>query len=546
MTFRRNISSARKIQIPSPANRIRAVIYCRKSTDRDDKQQNSLDSQLDACMRTVSEKGLEVVDTILESASAKEEWKRPLFARMLDMCRAGKIDYIVVDEVSRLTRNTMDGARVIGLLEKRQIISILASSRIYTAEQANDHFMLQLDAWIAKLDNELRRRNVKARMITCAEKGRWLGKAPFGYRNTVITVDGVAIRKNISIHLVEAEMIRKIFNLRVYQKATLKDISIACKTQFWNTIKHSFSQQSIKKILNNEIYIGTINYSGKSYKWDHESIVDIDTFYDAQEIGYWRADNKDEKKQKSIESETDPSVQYYLKGFIKDSNGIPLTAQVKKWRYVYYNNQNLRSSCKVNISQKEIFQQAEKFFEEHPFSNHSIAWSIYHLADHLYKDKENDYKNKVKLIEKQIEVLNARKNKLLEWFMDGLFDNETFQKNDKILFSEIKKLEVGLISIPKTEIESIKADCKKKLELKDIWYITLKWKDEKEKANILKNWMLELIIDEKKAINFVTIEGFDSIMSLSDYVFKIEDFNDGNATENWTPAYGMKTRCPNH
>lgn len=150
------------------------------------------------------------------------------------------------------------------------------------------------------------------------------------------------------------------------------------------------------------------------------------------------------------------------------------------------------------------------------------------------------------MIEKQIEVLNARKNKLLEWFMDGLFDNETFQKNDKILFSEIKKLEVGLISIPKTEIESIKADCKKKLELKDIWYITLKWKDEKEKANILKNWMLELIIDEKKAINFVTIEGFDSIMSLSDYVFKIEDFNDGNATENWTPAYGMKTRCPNH
>ena len=101
---------------------------------------------LSALEETVSEKGLEVVDTILESASAKEEGKRPLFARMLDMCRAGKVDYIVVDEVSRLTRNTMDGARVIGLLEKRQILSIFASSRTYSAEQANDHFMLQLDA----------------------------------------------------------------------------------------------------------------------------------------------------------------------------------------------------------------------------------------------------------------------------------------------------------------------------------------------------------------------------------------------------------------
>jgi len=122
---------------------------------------------------------------------------------MLEMCRVGKVDYIVVDEVSRLTRNTMDGARIIGLLEKKQILAVFASSRSYFAEQANDHFMLQLDAGIAKLDNELRRRNVKARMITCAEKGRWLGKAPFGYKNTVITQNGVVLRKNISIDPLE-------------------------------------------------------------------------------------------------------------------------------------------------------------------------------------------------------------------------------------------------------------------------------------------------------------------------------------------------------
>ncbi len=71
MSISRN--SRTRISPISPINRTRAVIYCRKSTDRDDKQQNSLDSQLDACNRTVSEKNLEVVETILESASAKEE-----------------------------------------------------------------------------------------------------------------------------------------------------------------------------------------------------------------------------------------------------------------------------------------------------------------------------------------------------------------------------------------------------------------------------------------------------------------------------------------
>ena len=33
----------------------RAIIYCRKSTDRDDKQQNSIESQLSACTRVLEQ-----------------------------------------------------------------------------------------------------------------------------------------------------------------------------------------------------------------------------------------------------------------------------------------------------------------------------------------------------------------------------------------------------------------------------------------------------------------------------------------------------------
>ena len=539
-------NSRTQISPISPINRTRAVIYCRKSTDRDDKQQNSLDSQLDACNRTVSEKSLEVVETILESASAKEEWKRPQFARMLEMCRVGKVDYIVVDEVSRLTRNTMDGARIIGLLEKKQILAVFASSRSYFAEQANDHFMLQLDAGIAKLDNELRRRNVKARMITCAEKGRWLGKAPFGYKNTVITQNGVVLRKNISIDPLEWEMVRKIFNLRVNHRATLKEISIACKKEYGHLVVHSFNQQTIKKIWNNKAYIGIVTYSGKQYKWEHEPLVDAELFWKAQEIGQARVDNKDFPTLTQVSITWDSEPQYYFKGLIKDTNGILLTAQVKKGRYVYYNHQSLRSSCKVNVSQKEIFRQAEEFFEQNRISSHQIAWMVYSLADHFLQDKEVEMQKKKEAVMRRIETAKARKQRLLEGFMDGVIDSETYRKQDTILFDEIEKLESEKVTFPKSEIEQIKADCKKQLELPETPFISLKWKTDAEKMEVIKKWMLELKIDNKKTLNFLTVEGFDALT----WPFNSESIScsldDGSATENRTPVYGMKTRCPNH
>ncbi len=535
-----SISRNRKnTSVLSPANRNRAIIYCRKSTDRDDKQQNSLESQENASLRTLKEKDLELVEIILESASAKEEWKRPNFARMLEMCRSGKVDYIIVDEVSRLTRNAMDWARILWLLEKWQILAVHATSRSYYSSQANDHFMLQLDAWIAKLDNDLRKRNVKARMITCAEKWQILGKAPFGYRNTVKVENGVVIGKNVSIDVLEAEMVRKIYDLRVNHRATLKEISITCKKEFWNRVKHSFNQQSIKKILNNKFYIWVYIYSGKDYKGSYEPIIDKGIFYDAQDMGQARVNNS------LVPNEDNNTVQYYLKWFIKDENNISLTAQIKKGKHIYYNNQNLRSDCKVNISQNEIFRQAEEFFEKNQISSHMIAWVLYYMVDIVLKDSEAEAEKRKVALGNQIQIEKTRKEKLLEWYLNWIIDDETYRKKDMLLFDVIMKLEYEIENLPKSEINEIKERCKKELELPEAPYVSLKWKTDAEKAEIMKTWMLELIVDNKKALNFVTIEGLEVLAPWYWNTNYLSTLNDGNATENRTPITGMRIPCPN-
>jgi len=102
-------------------NTLRAIIYCRKSTDRDDKQQNSLESQMNACMRTLENGSFYLVETFIESASAKKSGNRPYFEKMLSLCRKKKVDYIIVDEASRLSRNNTDSAKILGLLEEGHI-----------------------------------------------------------------------------------------------------------------------------------------------------------------------------------------------------------------------------------------------------------------------------------------------------------------------------------------------------------------------------------------------------------------------------------------
>ena len=94
----------------------RAIIYCRKSTDRDDKQQNSIESQLSACTRVLEQEWCALVDTLFESASAKKSGSRAVFDSMISFCKKWKVDFIIVDEASRLSRNNTDSDKVLGLL----------------------------------------------------------------------------------------------------------------------------------------------------------------------------------------------------------------------------------------------------------------------------------------------------------------------------------------------------------------------------------------------------------------------------------------------
>jgi hypothetical protein len=86
---------------------LRYVIYARKSTKGEERQERSIPDQIDDCMkREVIPNELHIVGKpIREKGSAKEPDVRPKFRTMLDDIKAGKIDGIVTWHTDRLARN---------------------------------------------------------------------------------------------------------------------------------------------------------------------------------------------------------------------------------------------------------------------------------------------------------------------------------------------------------------------------------------------------------------------------------------------------------
>ena len=214
----------------------KAIIYYRKSTDRDDKQANSLEHQLWNCRRTANNYKLDVIDEIWESKSAKLEWTRDWFNKLLKLCKTWKIDYIIIDEPKRLSRNNLDSARIIDLFDKKLIKWIYSTWRVYLANQISDVFLLQLDLSLSKMDNAHRSKEVSDKMQTCINNSwRFLRKAPFWYKNITLK----KWHKDIVIDEKEAKLVKDVFRLRLENKS-YKTIARILKEKYSKKIDFDF------------------------------------------------------------------------------------------------------------------------------------------------------------------------------------------------------------------------------------------------------------------------------------------------------------------
>ena len=104
--------------------KLRYVLYARRSTTDEGSQVRSVPDQIKYCERHAELGGLNIVATVKENGSAKKPNKkiRPKFYDILEEIEnGGKYDAILSYAPDRLSRNMLDGGRIINLLDEGKV-----------------------------------------------------------------------------------------------------------------------------------------------------------------------------------------------------------------------------------------------------------------------------------------------------------------------------------------------------------------------------------------------------------------------------------------
>ena len=191
---------------------MRYVIYARKSTEEDDRQVLSIEAQLTELKEFAAKEKLEIVASFHEAKTAKEPG-RIVFGEMVSFLEHNKADGIICWHPDRLARNSVDGGKVIHLVD-RGIIKSMKFPCFWFEPTPQGLFMLQIAFGQSKYFVDNLRENVKRGLRQKIRNGVWPSKAPMGYVNNPKT-------RGIDIDEVKAPKLREFFEEYATGKHTL-------------------------------------------------------------------------------------------------------------------------------------------------------------------------------------------------------------------------------------------------------------------------------------------------------------------------------------
>ncbi len=220
--------------------------YARVSTD-EERQLDSLEHQMEFFSDFAKQNGHHLVNVYTdEGITGRQLKKRDAFNKMLSDSKLGLFDLLVVKDVSRFARNTVDLLTSIRQLKSRGIDVIFVNNSQKVLGESE--FVITLLGAVAQEESSNLSKRVKFGKNITSKKGR-VPPRIFGYDR----IDNFTMEINER----EAEVVREIYHLYIDEGLGCRLIAITLgekqmKTKYGN----DWNQRNIRRILENPIYSG--------------------------------------------------------------------------------------------------------------------------------------------------------------------------------------------------------------------------------------------------------------------------------------------------
>lgn len=445
--------------------------YCRVSTDKSD-QLNSLETQKEFFLEYTKRTGDNLIKLYAdEGISGTKIKNRKEFQRMLADAEKGLFDMVVVKDISRFARNTVD------LLQSvRKLKALGIETQFLTANMTsmgNSEFVLTIFGALAQEESANTSKRIKFGKKMNAEKGR-VPNIVFGYDKTIGDYFNLSINEN------EAMAIRQIFQWYTEEGYGGSKIANMLNERGIKTKRgNNWSQNSVCRILTNEIYTGKIIngkeeiadfLTGQRKEKDESEwlvtirpelrIIEDEVFDKAQDILKGRHDSFKITHERQ-------SNKYLFSTLIKCKEcGWSFRRTVRQYKNTYVrwvcsgHNGKGADSCPnaVTVDEEELIQALQEYFQEILGKKKKVINYVIKEFQRVYKAKDENIEYE-KQLNTELNKLRKSREKYMDMYTDDLISRE--ELNEKIggMRKEIERLEneLKMVSYHLTKGEQLEA-----------------------------------------------------------------------------------------
>ena len=414
------------LQKQSSVLNTRYFIYCRKSTDEVDKQVLSIESQISELQEFALKENFKIIDILTENRTAKVPGRK-IFDIMLDRIEKGEADGILSWHPDRLARNSVDGGRIIYLIDIGKIKD-LKFSTFWFEPTPQGKFMLNIAFGQSKYYVDNLSENIKRGNRQKLRNGVWPKQAPIGYLNN-------RVNKTIEVNTNTAPLVKLAFKLYSEGNISLTKLCIKLfKLGLARKNNTPIKVDTVKGLLQNTFYFGLMKYNGEYYQGTHTKFITKELFDKVQEIL-----NSKTFKVRARKHE------FPFTGLMTCADcGAMITAEIGRGHHYYH------CTYKKGPCSQRRFTREEILTKEFAIQLNKVSFPDYWadlFLQRLEKEGKWEKRRHKELIKRELGKLKEveeKLSKLLDGYLNGLVKPEQYKLKQEELINKKVKLEENI------------------------------------------------------------------------------------------------------